>query len=144
MRVQVYSIKNQVATLNFFPIPLANVEDAIVIEGANEAFGDPAMDAFGGGLHMENTDGHGTVTIQVPPNQHAAIAFLEGFRKARQSAPALTFKDVGSNTANAICKDVVCANPDRIARGNVRGNIEYMFKYISADITEGGARILPG
>jgi hypothetical protein len=143
MRVQPYSIKRQVATLGFITIPLAKADDAYVIEGAEPAFGDPAMDAYGGGLHMENTDGHGKVTIQVPPNQTAAIAALEAFRKARQAAEFMAFKDMGSATANAILKDVVCSNPDRISRGNTRGNIEYEFTYISADVTEGGARIIP-
>lgn len=144
MSKQSFSGRNIVVTLGTIPIVLAKEDEAVIVENAEDDFGDPVVDLSGTeGAHVENSDGHGTVTVMVPPTATMCIRALELFRKAKVSAPFMTGRDITTQSKAFVCMTVVLKKPPRLAFGAKPANLEYVFSYITSEQTQDGPRDLP-
>lgn len=139
-----YSGKDQIVAIDGIPlVDLSDADDAIVAEITEDRFGEPSMDLYGDGRHVENRNGSGTVTLRIKNTSIVDSKRLTALEKAGAPILAITFKDLGTLTGGFMAKDCRIAKAPTMTRGKTPSDQEWMFRVISLSIAHDGPRISP-
>jgi hypothetical protein len=147
-RRQYFSGKNVIVTVTIMggppiPIELAKEDKAVTLKNTEKPFGDPSISLDGkDGCHNEQCDGHGDVTVIVPPFATETIRVLETIKRGKLSC-TISGKDVGTQLKAFSADNCVMSDPPEWAAGAKNENLTYVFTYLSSDQSLDGPLTLP-